>query len=458
MTVAGNAEISESIASWIERTTNATLVSAERLPGGLSRRAYHIVLRLNLQGDTEDLVLLLQEDSQTGSGNAQDARILSLLAGTSIKVPLVRAFDEKSSALLVEKLPGTSDFNIITNEESRYIVTEELMQNLGLLHNLDIVVFSEQGIALPESINQCARQLLEPTIAIYRSNKDLCDPLFEVAISWLLNHLPEGAGRISLVHGDIGPGNFLFDGESMSGIVDWETSHLGDPMEDLARICIRSMSVPMGSVQKLISVYSRYSQIRIDRERLIFYILLTLVRSSLLIRQSLGAANPSVDAPQKYMYEALLMRAASDILLAEHKLAQHGTPPLSPSDVDTPNWVFDSLLQEIEEGIDPIVTDRWAVERVTWIKRMVRFIADRESFATAYACEESNDIEELVGRSFLTTDEGQVYLNSYAKHIYDQRPDQMVRYISRRMARVCQLRRSLMGQLFDRRIDSLDFL
>jgi aminoglycoside phosphotransferase (APT) family kinase protein len=40
-------------------------------------------------------------------------------------------------------------------------------------------------------------------------------------------------GDIVLVHGDYKPGNALIDGNRIHAILDWETAHLGDPLEDL---------------------------------------------------------------------------------------------------------------------------------------------------------------------------------------------------------------------------------
>ena len=44
-----------------------------------------------------------------------------------------------------------------------------------------------------------------------------------------------GAGSV-IVHGDFGPQNMLFDAgaRSVVAILDWESAHLGDPVEDLA--------------------------------------------------------------------------------------------------------------------------------------------------------------------------------------------------------------------------------
>jgi aminoglycoside phosphotransferase (APT) family kinase protein len=38
------------------------------------------------------------------------------------------------------------------------------------------------------------------------------------------------------VHGDFKPGNALVDGDRIAAMLDWETAHLGDPLEDLGWI------------------------------------------------------------------------------------------------------------------------------------------------------------------------------------------------------------------------------
>lgn len=58
-------------------------------------------------------------------------------------------------------------------------------------------------------------------------------PGLALAERWLRSHAPP-APHVSLVHGDYRIGNFLRTGTTISGILDWEMAHLGDPHEDLA--------------------------------------------------------------------------------------------------------------------------------------------------------------------------------------------------------------------------------
>jgi len=51
---------------------------------------------------------------------------------------------------------------------------------------------------------------------------------------WIVDGL-DGTGPV-IVHGDFGPQNMLFDltADRVTGVVDWESAHIGSPIEDLA--------------------------------------------------------------------------------------------------------------------------------------------------------------------------------------------------------------------------------
>jgi aminoglycoside phosphotransferase (APT) family kinase protein len=63
--------------------------------------------------------------------------------------------------------------------------------------------------------------------------------VLEFALRWLKRNKPV-AMEITVVHGDYRTGNFLFDDESITAVLDWEMVHLGDPLEDVGWLCGRS--------------------------------------------------------------------------------------------------------------------------------------------------------------------------------------------------------------------------
>lgn len=64
-------------------------------------------------------------------------------------------------------------------------------------------------------------------------------PVFRYGLGYLASVLPASPGETSLVHGDFRNGNLIVDETGLVAVLDWELAHRGDPMEDLAWLCLR---------------------------------------------------------------------------------------------------------------------------------------------------------------------------------------------------------------------------
>lgn len=64
-------------------------------------------------------------------------------------------------------------------------------------------------------------------------------PSFTFGLRWLERHTPAAPDRLSLVHGDFRNGNLIVGTDGLRAALDWEVCHVGDPMQDLAWLCMR---------------------------------------------------------------------------------------------------------------------------------------------------------------------------------------------------------------------------
>jgi aminoglycoside phosphotransferase (APT) family kinase protein len=114
-------------------------------------------------------------------------------------------------------------------------------------------------------------------VAQYRDYLDLLGqphPAFELGLRWLDAHRP-AAGRRAVVHGDFRNGNLIVGPEGLRAVLDWELVHAGDPLEDLAWLCVRAWRFGadqpvggFGTYDQLIEAYERASGMEVDREAL----------------------------------------------------------------------------------------------------------------------------------------------------------------------------------------------
>lgn len=86
------------------------------------------------------------------------------------------------------------------------------------------------GVSTAEAVGN----YLERWIRLWRSTGLENSPSIEATMHWLRANLPQNAEPPVLVHGDYALHNIMMQDEKISGILDWEMSHLGDRAEDLA--------------------------------------------------------------------------------------------------------------------------------------------------------------------------------------------------------------------------------
>lgn len=65
------------------------------------------------------------------------------------------------------------------------------------------------------------------------------NPVAEYGWRWLAGRAPGSSGPLTLIHGDFRVGNLLVTPDRLTGVLDWEFTHVGDPLEDLAWPLVR---------------------------------------------------------------------------------------------------------------------------------------------------------------------------------------------------------------------------
>jgi aminoglycoside phosphotransferase (APT) family kinase protein len=104
-------------------------------------------------------------------------------------------------------------------------------------------------------------------------------PGIETTLRWLAEHVPADDRAPCIVHGDCGPNNLMIDGDRVTGLVDWETAHYGDPAEDLA--CFLFLTQGVVEPVDFIEAYERAGGVRPDAFTLRYHAV--IARMKLLI-------------------------------------------------------------------------------------------------------------------------------------------------------------------------------
>ena len=94
------------------------------------------------------------------------------------------------------------------------------------------------GLSRPEGTSAVERAL----VAMREQLDSLWQPAPALALGLgvLEREAARIAPRLAIVHGDLRNGNIIVDASGLAAVLDWEGTHLGDPIEDLAWICLRT--------------------------------------------------------------------------------------------------------------------------------------------------------------------------------------------------------------------------
>ncbi len=237
-------------------------------------------------------------------------RVLHALSADPLPSPPTPWFERDPAVLerpfyVMERLPGDvpipaprADGSGPVPDAERPALAADVVAALARLHTIDWRTYALDFLGAPApGQGAAARELDRWERRIAASGLVVAPPLAE-ALRWLRRHVPSTT-EATLVHGDYRLGNFLVvhegDRARLSGVLDWEMVHLGDPLEDVAW-CISPLwrgGTPYASgllpPDEFIAAWAAATGRAPDPDRLAFYGVLAVVKMIAIMLTGLRA-------------------------------------------------------------------------------------------------------------------------------------------------------------------------
>ena len=215
-----------------------------RLSGGASQETWSFDALIH--GTHEPMILRRTPggeramESASGVPLETEAIVIEAARAAGVAAPRVRHVmqfeDGVGHGYVMDRLPGETIARKILRDIAFDSVRPRLAYQCGeilaRIHKVDIAPLRE---VLP--VMDGPTQL--------RRYRDLYDgynfphPVFEYAFKWLEPRMLH-TQRPTLVHGDFRNGNLLISPRGIEAVLDWELTHIGDPLEDIGWICTNS--------------------------------------------------------------------------------------------------------------------------------------------------------------------------------------------------------------------------
>ena len=399
------------IIDWVRAETGRKVANISRVGYGSSRATYLIdspqgdlAVRLDTgQGPMADTELTL----------SREAEVYRALADTSVRIPKLHAVAPGGAALLVERAAGTHDLSGLAADE-RASVFDDFIDAIADLHNFDHASLDLPSYRRPASAIEHATNEIDLWGGILDARARRSWSFIHFARRVLRECAPGKVERTVLCHGDIGPGNFMHSQNRVSAILDWEFSHIGDPMDDLAWWVFRGHEFTgnCGDLESQLRRWSARTGLPVDKQRIEYYKAFVMFRWFVSIAPIIDHGGTAMDRSVHYSLVPVL-----GIRLAQALAGLLGIelPPCDLLPVDqhgTAGEIIDVLQQDLNEVVAPDVHGNEGRRRLAGSAIFFDHIRTSDRIGK-FAYEESlADVSSVLGSRFADKESAHIELRS----------------------------------------------
>jgi aminoglycoside phosphotransferase (APT) family kinase protein len=419
------------IPEWLREVGNGEITRLER---HTARREAWVVDIKGPTGSVAEGFLRLERTPIPGNpwSLARETCIVDTLRDTRVPVPRVLAQNTALACTLFERVRGRSDLQNAAPAQQRSVM-EHFFDIVADLHTTDIGRFPAGAFPRPKSVRDCALGEMDLVTSRWRQFlSGYHDPLITYGIDWLERHVPSRVSRVSLVQGDTGPANFLFDDDRVTSVIDWEWAHLGDPMEDLGNICVREFWNPSGGLTGLMERYEQRSGLEVDLQAVRYYRVQQNMRGMIPIAERTVVADPHEPLAWYLAYRYVGDRSTLEAM-AEFTGITIARPEI-PSDDGTADPLAAAALSANEHDVRPALTKPFAQSRATEVSILIRCMERVQRLGSEIERADLGELGTLLGHRISSTASGNAELDAAirARRLDDQ---QLIQFLGRRAYR-----------------------
>lgn len=270
------------------------------IPGGYSRETYRFDCRVRRRdGSVEELDLILRKDPIAAAAIIQTSRKVEHDLLEAVRehtaLPVSRSYFYEMDpatfgepAMVIERMAGnpqTSNlFNGGPDADQAEEVCTHLCELIAELHLTDVEKLNVDGqLSDPRHVGvdiSSWDRYMDTTFAYYLKgyHDGDFDPLITYMDAYLtLRRQKPRPLRLSLIHGDFNPANFLYANGRVTALIDWENARVGDPREDLGwmqTMDLLSNTNVLGSVKKeggFLQYYNKLTGFNVTQEEVNYF-------------------------------------------------------------------------------------------------------------------------------------------------------------------------------------------
>ncbi len=367
-------------------------------------------------------------DAEIGFSLSDEGRFQELLFDHGLPVARVHGWIEEPHAYVMDVVPGQNDF-AGTSDEDRRAVMDAYIDALVQMHALDPEPFARAGVLRASSPDGAGRVGIERYETFYRKRKKRPDPFLEFVIGWLRRNPLDTEGREAPITWD--SGQFHHEQGRLTGMLDLELGHIGDPLMDLAGFRMRDSIIGYGEFPRMYERYAERTGVPVDLEAVRHHHLAFTLTNQFAFHAALAEPVPGSD------FMTNMQWCSETNLYAVETLAEiHG---IELADVDAPD-VWESpaavghahLIDWLRNFEAPEEVER---NEVRTAFRLARHLARSAEIGREVVEADLDDLESLLGERPGSWQAGDAALESFVGRDDGRNDTALVRLFHRRLWR-----------------------
>jgi hypothetical protein len=424
------------------------VAAVERIVGGrvvcASRQArWRPAWDLDVERDGTQLPIYFRGDRTEGSGVyglEHEHGVLRVLAAHGIPVPHVYGFCDEPRGIVMERAPGRANLATANDDDERRAVLDHYVELLVEMQRIDVAAFEAIGLQRPAGPRELALADLPRWEQSFRARKKRPEPLIELVLRWLHEHLPLQRTRACFATGDAG--QFLFDEGRVTAVIDLELAFLGDPLADLGAMRSRTVSEPLGDLSR---GYRRYAELTgepIDASALHFHTVRFALNTPLAVAPLCADPPPGFNLAQYLSWYLVYGRLPLEVIAEVEGIALE--PPSLPEAAGSASRfgiAHDVLVGLLESGASSYATDT--------ALRVARYVREIDRRGARIEAEDADELGALLGRPVTDPIEADAALEARVAVADRAETAAIVKYLYRRTLRHEALLRPAMRELAD---------
>jgi aminoglycoside phosphotransferase (APT) family kinase protein len=352
------------LAAWVEQTLDGRITRAERQGRwrvqwmiDVETAGGHLPVLARMPRDPEYVRLVAFTDHYD---TRRESRVLEALHDAPVPTPRCYGFHEPTETILQERVPGTADFAALSDEAQRRAVLHRYVEHLAAVHALDAEVFERAGVASRAESATPGGQLRWMRVDYERARAHMRpEPLLDFSLRWLDANVPADRPQRHVVQGDTGPGQFLFDGDEITALIDWELADIDDPMLDLGVMRMRNVLYPMGSIEGALLHYAATTGVTLDLGAIRYHTVLASLVSPLGMAPSMQTPTATIDSMlPRLAWDVTMRRCLCEALLEANGL-QPDPPSIPPAEPTPRTGLHDFFVEYLETTCAPLAAGEY---------------------------------------------------------------------------------------------------